>query len=156
MKRPGGVRGGRGAPPALIVNESSRGGAGGGRGAPRSGGWAAQSCFFTDYNNNIIPPTTWGLTPLLIRRPPVWCVRPSILGRVYPPPTPSLLTPWPADRPKTRKNTCFSSKCAQSANPGGGPPLIPGSLWRAQSSNPLLKMATGVPKVRTLCSKWQL
>ena len=35
--------------------------------------------------------------------------------------------------------------------------MIPrGSLWRAQSSNPLLKMATGVPKVRTLCSKWQL
>ena len=26
----------------------------------------------------------------------------------------------------------------------------------AQSPNPLLKMAAGTPKVRTLCAKWQL
>ena len=70
--------------------------------------------------------------------------------RVYPPPTPSLLTPWPgnwpANRPKTRKNicksTCCSSECAQNTNPGG--------VARVPPSPP------GVPKVRTLCSKWQL
>ena len=58
--------------------------------------------------------------------------------RVYPPPTPSLLTPSPADRPKTRKNMCFSFKCAKSTNPEDvlGSPLSPGE-----------------PKVRTLCSK---
>ena len=28
--------------------------------------------------------------------------------------------------------------------------------WGTQSPNPLLKMAAGAPKVRNLCSKWQL
>ena len=103
-------------------------------------------------------------------------------GRVYPPPTPSLLTPWPANRPKTRKNSCFSSKFAQSTNPGG-PPLSPdrseppkvrtlcskwqrerpksepfaqNGSWNAKSTNPLREMAAGAPKVRTLCPKCQL
>ena len=105
----------------------------------------------------------------IIRRPSVWCVRPSIWGRVYPPPTPSLLTPWPANRPKTRKNSCFSSKFAQSTNPKvvrhypriarshqKSEPFAQNGNGSAQSPNPLLKMAAGTPKVRTLCAKWQL
>ena len=35
----------------------------------------------------------------LIRRPSVWCVRTTLRGRVYPPPTSSLLTPWPGNWP---------------------------------------------------------
>ena len=90
-------------------------------------------------------------------------------GRGYPPPTPSLLTPWPANRPKTRKNSCFSSKFAQSTNPKvvlhypriarshqKSEPFAQNGNGSAQSPNPLLKMAAGTPKVRTLCAKWQL
>ena len=86
----------------------------------------------------------------IIRRPSVWCVRTLLREKFYPPPTPSLLTPWPgnwpANRPKTRKNTCkstcCSSECAQNTNPGGCTPFSPSRLRP--------------PKVRTLCSKWQL
>ena len=68
---------GAGAPPrrlggrAELVNELARGG--GGAGSPQVG-WVGRpellmnqpELFFTDYNNNIIPPTTWGVNPLLI------------------------------------------------------------------------------------------
>ena len=33
---------------------------------------------------------------------------------------------------------------------------VPPAPLAAESPNPLLKMAAGAPKVRTLCSKWQL
>ena len=56
---------------AELVNELARGG--GGAGSPQVG-WVGRpemlmnqpELFFTDYNNNIIPPTTWGVNPLLI------------------------------------------------------------------------------------------
>ena len=35
-------------------------------------------------------------------------------------------------------------------------PFAQNGSWSAQSMNPLLEMAAGAPKVRTLCSKWQL
>ena len=65
-------------------------------------------------------------------------VRPASKGKS------SLLTPSPADRPKTRKNTCFSFKCAKSTNPGVS--LVPPYRWHrivadtgsgAKRTNPL-------------------
>ena len=51
-------------PPPRVLQQQKVNRGGGGAGAPRSGGWAAQNVFvFTDYNNNIIPPTTWGVNP---------------------------------------------------------------------------------------------
>ena len=106
----------------------------------------------------------------------------GLWGRVSPPPTPSLLTPWPANRPKTRKNTCFSSNCAQSTTPEGSSnsprslgatkstnpllkiaferpkygPFAQNGSWSDRSTNPLREMAAGSPKVRTLCPKYKL
>ena len=44
----------------------------------------------------------------------------------------------------------------QNANAEGGVPKVLQLAHEAQSTNPLLKIAAGAPKVRTLCSKWQL